>query len=116
MPRFDGTGPWGEGPMTGGGFGSCNSATGKNRRTSGTGAGRRMGRGFGRPRGRNRVPDQFGASLDGMCRAPNDRPFSREARDEMYMLRNKARVAKKDLEAINRRLQELESESSESEL
>jgi hypothetical protein len=36
MPRFDGTGPMGQGPMTGRGMGPCNTS---------------MGRGFGRGRG-----------------------------------------------------------------
>ena len=29
MPRFDGTGPWGAGPMTGGGRGFCSPAGGQ---------------------------------------------------------------------------------------
>ena len=42
MPRMDRTGPRGQGPMTGGGFGRC----GENAVQS-PGAGRRMGRGRG---------------------------------------------------------------------
>jgi len=38
MPRFDGTGPMGQGPMTGRGLGSCGG---------GMGYGRGQGRGFG---------------------------------------------------------------------
>ena len=53
MPRFDGTGPRGEGPMTGRGRGRCGS------RVPGSGAGNRMlpqggggpGRGTGRASG-----------------------------------------------------------------
>ncbi len=42
MPGFDGTGPLGQGPMTGGGFGPCGR---------GLGRGLRRGRGFGMGRG-----------------------------------------------------------------
>ena len=47
MPRFDGTGPAGQGPMTGGGRGNCSAGRG-------TGFGRGMrcgGRGMGRGAG-----------------------------------------------------------------
>lgn len=42
MPRFDGTGPMGKGPMTGGGFGWC-----AERSQGEFVAARRFGRGFG---------------------------------------------------------------------
>ncbi|HDQ41957.1 MAG TPA: hypothetical protein ENN39_13150 [Desulfonatronum sp.] len=54
MPGFDGTGPRGQGPMTGGGFGYCASggyAQGV-ARGGGLGRGRGQGRGFGRGFGR----------------------------------------------------------------
>lgn len=41
MPRRDGTGPWGQGTMTGRGFGPCAGFTGY------YGPGRGRGRGFG---------------------------------------------------------------------
>lgn len=44
MPRFDGTGPTGMGPMTGKGFGPCGLGLGWRKRF---GAGRGMGRYFG---------------------------------------------------------------------
>jgi len=48
MPRFDGTGPMGQGAMTGGGFGMCGRGRGAVR-GFGMGAGRGAGmRGFGR--------------------------------------------------------------------
>lgn len=50
MPGFDGTGPLGQGPMTGRGLGNCNpNAAGYG---AGRGLGRGMGRGFGRGMGR----------------------------------------------------------------
>lgn len=52
MPRFDGTGPMGEGPLTGGGRGNCNTGIGFNKGigqgfSRGFGQGRGFGRGFG---------------------------------------------------------------------
>ncbi len=43
MPKFDGTGPRGQGPMTGRGFGPCGKGLGM-----GLGGGRGYGRGLGR--------------------------------------------------------------------
>lgn len=54
MPGFDGTGPRGQGPLTGGGFGYC--APGRGPRGFGRGFGRGMGRGFGRGYGRGFGP------------------------------------------------------------
>ncbi len=48
MPRFDGTGPAGQGPMTGRGLGPCGGGQAFGR---GRGAGRGMGRGLGYGRG-----------------------------------------------------------------
>jgi len=47
MPAFDGTGPQGQGPMTGWGMGPCGRGRGAGRRF-GFGFGRGMGRGLGR--------------------------------------------------------------------
>jgi len=46
MPKFDGTGPQGQGPMTGRGMGPCAMPIG--RQGSGYGYGRGYGMGFGR--------------------------------------------------------------------
>ena len=49
MPGFNGTGPMGQGPMTGGGFGPCGRGLGirRGRRFGmGRGAGFRRGRGY----------------------------------------------------------------------
>jgi len=69
MPGFDRTGPQGQGPMTGGGFGYCGagrrrgdlSAIGGGRgfgpgRGRGMARGRGMGRGYGRPWELSSVP------------------------------------------------------------
>ncbi len=55
MPGFDGTGPRGQGPMTGGGFGNCAGAgAGYAGSRGGFGRGQRCGRGFGPGRGGGR--------------------------------------------------------------
>jgi len=46
MPRFNGTGPSGQGPGTGWGLGPCGAGMGR-RRGAGRGYGRGLGRGFG---------------------------------------------------------------------
>lgn len=52
MPGFDGTGPRGQGPMTGGGFGNCaGGGAGYVGPRGGFGRGQRCGRGFGPGRG-----------------------------------------------------------------
>lgn len=47
MPGRDGTGPTGQGAMTGGGFGPCGSGRGASRGFFGRGSGRGMGMGGG---------------------------------------------------------------------
>lgn len=47
MPGGDRTGPWGQGPGTGGGFGGCVPG-GRSRRSFGRGGGLGFGRGLGR--------------------------------------------------------------------
>jgi hypothetical protein len=115
MPRFDRTGPWGEGPMTGGGFGYCNSTSMDYRRPRTFGAGGGMGRGFGRIRGWNRGYGRAGGARAVWNGAPYDRPFAMGPTDELHMLQREARAAKRDLDAINKRIQDLESEGSGSE-
>lgn len=46
MPRRDGTGPLGQGSMTGRSLGNCNNANSFNRGVAGMGFGRRIGRGL----------------------------------------------------------------------
>lgn len=58
MPGFDGTGPRGEGPMTGGGRGNCAVPASSERRPAGRGMG--MGRG-----GRGRRNRYYATGLTG---------------------------------------------------
>lgn len=109
MPRFDGTGPRGVGPMTGGGRGYCNPAWAGNRplygRQFGYGRGYR-GRGFRRG---------FGPGNDrGWGYAPvYDTPYPMEPSEEVNMLKTEADAMKSELDQINKRIEELEKESSE---
>jgi hypothetical protein len=133
MPGFDGTGPAGMGSMTGWGRGFCNPS-----RTAedpvpisrpgypGYGYGRGVGRGFGQFRGfrggfgpgfgfgRRRG---YGRGFDpcGAYPAPErwvGSSHTMNSRDELNMLKDEAGAMKKELDAINKRIQDLESESS----
>jgi len=121
MPRGDGTGPGGFGPMTGRAAGYCagypvagfmNPYVG--RPGLGLGFGRGLGRGFGRGLGRgygrgfrsgyaypiSYVPPVYG---DGGFYQPPAEP-----KQEMEMLAGEAKYLKEQLEEINKRITELE--------
>jgi hypothetical protein len=110
MPGLDRTGPMGAGSMTGGGRGLC-GAGGLSRRSVHRefrmGGGRGFGRGMGRCRG-------FGRGLG------SGRGFGTESRyfyhftpaGELKMLKNDAENLKKELEAIGKRIVELEKAPS----
>ena len=114
MPGFDGTGPMGAGPLTGGGRGSC----GPYGRTYGFyGRGLRGGFGPGRGRGYGRGFGWRGAYPPGAGRyvpaytpyygAPY--PYAAQPGEELHTLRDEADLIRADLDAINKRIQELES-------
>ncbi len=93
MPGFDGTGPRGMGPMTGGGRGSCN------------------------PRGISTAPRGYGAYPGTSYGYPHyggvgiSSPFyggSMAPAQELDFLRNQAQIAKGQLEQIEARIRELE--------
>ncbi len=126
MPGFDGTGPMGAGPMTGGRRGFCNPATvGYATAYGGYGYGRGLGlrRGFrggyspgrgwgfgpgwgrGFSRGYGWGPPAFGPA--------NAPVYPLGAADELDALRDQADYMRNSLEAINRRIEALEKESSE---
>ena len=125
MPGFDGTGPRGMGPMTGGGRGFCNPYS----PTYGMGAG--YSQGFGLPawggrgrglwfmgRGRGMgypyAPSPYGGGLPytpnpyGAGFAPG---YGQE--QELDMLKSQADMLSQQMEQINSRISELEKEASE---
>jgi len=93
MPAFDGTGPRGEGPLTGRGMGPC-----------GRGFRRGFGRGFGFRRG-------FGRGMGRAWRYPcsYDYPvypaLSKE--EEKSMLEDELKLIQKDMDDIKKRIEEL---------
>ncbi len=132
MPGFDGTGPMGVGPMTGGARGFCNPAyagygpaygrgfgygrwygRGRGfRRGFGPGLGR--GRGYGRGFGWRAFYPAWGASYGPAYGPLYGNPYWMSPEDELRMLRNEEDAIKSDLEGINKRIEELESKSSQS--
>ena len=112
MPGFNRSGPLGEGPMTGGARGYCNpAATGYRSSFGGTpGFGRPMGlaRGFRRGMG-FRGRGGFGRGYGWYPPAYSDSyPYAMDASSEMDMLKAQADSFKSTLDAINKRMAELE--------
>lgn len=101
MPGFDGTGPAGGGPMTGGARGLCNPAA----------AGYRSGffGGFGRGWGLGR-----GFRGGGFRRRfyPSALPYAYDPAAEQDLLKTQASAMQNSLDAINKRLAELEKSST----
>lgn len=104
MPRMDRTGPMGGGPMTGGGWGRCNSADIGANRPIVSGAGRRRGFGgpFGGGNGRRR----------GRCRAwrpttaiGSDDPM--QPATEIEKLQTVTEALTKNLDRLNHRIEQL---------
>jgi hypothetical protein len=105
MPRFDATGPGGQGPGTGWGRGPC-------------GAGLRRGGGRGRGMGSGAWGQGVGAGFGGGFRrwygTGGFGPFgpgpvaADPLPDDAAVLRAEAASLKSDLEAVQKRLQELE--------
>ena len=92
MPGFDGTGPRGLGPMTGGGRGFC----------SPWGIGAALGPlGYGYR--------YYGAGLTAASLPPFVPPMTRE--QELDFLKNQAQAMRRQLEQIEARIQQLGSET-----
>ena len=135
MPGFDGTGPMGAGPMTGGARGYCNPnqsaygpATAYGPRYWGAGYGRGLGRGFrggfgpgfgwgrgyGRGFGWRGAYPPAGAWYGPVYNAPYGSPYTMTPEDEVNMLKGEAKAMKSELDAINKRIEELKTEPAES--
>ena len=98
MPGFDGTGPRGMGPMTGGGRGFCSPwGIGAASRSYG----RFQGMGYGYP--------YYGAAPAVPGTVPFTPPMTRE--QELDFLKNQAQGMRSQLEQIESRIQQLGSET-----
>jgi len=116
MPGFDGSGPQGGGPMTGGGRGFC-SPGGRGVRY-GNGGGRMNPRGFrGYPaQGRGRGGAGFGRGRWGQFTAPYMMPVQPEygyatREDELKALRDEAKDLKMMLSDVESRINALDAEN-----
>lgn len=110
MPGFDGTGPLGQGPMTGGGRGYCAIPV---NRFSDHWFGRRFYCGRGSGRGwRNRF---YATGLPFWMRRPGfgNANYPVPAGGELSMLKEQAVCLKEELETIQSRIQELEAKQEE---
>jgi len=120
MPGFNGTGPAGMGPRTGGGRGYCTPGAGAQASSGWTGpflrgagrggipwgGGRGRVYGGGRGRGWRREPAPYYAY------APYAQPFAApDAEQEMNFLRNQATLLEQELSAIRKRLDEIETKA-----
>ncbi|HPN72428.1 MAG TPA: DUF5320 domain-containing protein [Candidatus Omnitrophota bacterium] len=101
MPGFDGTGPAGMGPMTGGGRGFCALPAGG--RAAGF-WGRRPLAGRG---GRGRRNMYFATGLTGYQRAGYGLPAGITAEEEKNILKGEEEFLKRELENIQKRMAEL---------
>ena len=123
MPGFDGTGPASMGSMTGGGRGFCNPSRASYGQAPAWGAryGRGFGRGYGRGAGfgRGRGFGRRGfyppaGGWDGPAFGTGyGSPYNAQPEDEIRTLKDEAKYMKDELDAINKRIEELETEASE---
>jgi len=96
MPGYDGTGPMGGGPMTGGGFGYCNPANTGNRPLGMGGRGR--GRGF---RGRAYAsPAAYPPAYPANTADPGAGTYSADIEAEIAALKKDRQALEKKLDAL----------------
>jgi len=98
MPRGDGTGPNGQGPMTGRGMGYCAGYSVPGFMQPGFGRG--MGRGFGRGRG-------FGWRARAMQVMPIQQPAVITEKQEKQFLEQELTALKEEMKEIEERIKEL---------
>ena len=115
MPGYDRSGPMGAGPMTGGRRGLCNPATAASARAfiGGFGGGLGLRRGFRGGFGRGRGWGiGFGRGY-GWYPPVAGPVYAVDAAGEMEALRNEADYLKSSLDAVNKRIGELEKKQTD---
>ena len=108
MPGGDGTGPQGQGPMTGRGTGTCNPA-GENQTGMGQGLGRGLGRGAGRGNGRGRA----GTGMQARQRFSQNAPEAKTNQapvNEMTPAVSQQAVNNEEVEALQAEISKLRNE------
>ena len=113
MPRGDGTGPMGQGPMTGRAAGHCAGYDTPGFENPNAGRGRGMGFGRGRGGGRGWRNMYHATGLPGWLRQGfTPLPEQRPGPDvERQALRNQVQALQSQLELVQKRLSELEPEA-----
>ena len=113
MPGGDGTGPVGQGPMTGRATGFCTgSQTPEFTNPGGIGYGR--GLGFGRGRGRGFGRGFWGHGRRFWYRDYHDTPFNKPGtEEEKTYLENMIKSLDEEIKSIRDRLQEISKEKKE---
>jgi len=105
MPRGDGTGPGGMGPMTGRAAGFCAGFAVPGYMNPAPGRG--FGRGGGRGGGRGWRHMYYATGAPGWMRAGWAAPAALPASDEREMLEQQLRVLQSQIERIQKRLDEI---------
>jgi len=119
MPAFDGTGPLGQGPRTGGGFGYCPPAAGPyygRPAVYGVGRGglpRGGGRGFAFGGGRGRGRGYWGAYPTAPEYYPAPAPVQMTAEQEIAWLKEQSQMLQDQLNQINTRIADLTPEQKQ---
>jgi hypothetical protein len=123
MPGFDRTGPKGAGAMTGGRRGLCNPATAAGTRAFignyGYGCGPGLRRGFRGGSGRGRRPGFGREWCPGFGRGYGWYPpvagpvYAADTAGELEVLRNEADYLKSSMDAVNKRIEELEKNQAD---
>lgn len=110
MPGFDGTGPQGYGPMTGGGRGNCRPGGGVSPREFGRGFGRGQGRGGGRGFGRGAGYGRGFGGGPGSGYGATQPPVPQwNPADEAAALKQEITTLQGELEQLRARLAQVES-------
>ncbi len=113
MPGGDGTGPLGQGPLTGRAAGFCADYEVPGFANPIPGRGRGMGRGFGAPvgGGRGRRNRFFATGQPGWMR--DSAPSAGEPATEQETLRNQIQALQSQLNQVQNRLSELDDSAAE---